>query len=63
MNDEPNITHVKVISEPIDISQQAFMLRYVLCLAEKAKTQELRSQWTMVYKYLSKQIAGANRKR
>lgn len=63
MIDELNITEIKVISEPINVSQQAFMLRYVLCLAEKAETAELRSRWTMVYKYLSKQIAGAGRKK
>lgn len=63
MIDELDITGIKVISEPINVSQQAFMLKYVLCLAAKSRSPELRSKWTMIYKYLAKQIVGVYRKK
>lgn len=56
-----DISSIKVISEPVDVSKQAFMLRYIMSLANCSSTPDLRSQWTIVYKYISKQISGVRK--
>lgn len=55
MIDELCVQNVKVISEPIDPDQEEVMIKYIRCLSNNSPTSELRSGWTMVYKYIVKQ--------
>ena len=33
-----------------------FMLEYIHCLMINSKTSELRAYWTMIYKFIEKQV-------
>ncbi|KKM22490.1 hypothetical protein LCGC14_1624770 [marine sediment metagenome] len=47
---------IKVLGRSQNKEDVDFMLRYIRCLMEKSNTPELRAHWTMIYKWVDKQI-------
>lgn len=51
-----HLKNIKVLDKSQNKEDVDFMLKYIWCLSEYSNTPELRAHWTMIYKWINKQI-------
>lgn len=51
-----HLKSIKVLGKSQNKEDVDFMLKYIRCLMGKSNTPELRAHWTMIYKWVYKQI-------
>lgn len=52
----PRLKDIKFNSGPHSKGDVDFMLKYIYCMMIYSKTPELRAYWTMIYKWVEKQV-------
>jgi len=40
----------------IDVASDEFLIKYVCCMCKYSKTPEMRSYWSMIYKWVYKEL-------
>jgi hypothetical protein len=51
-----NLKDIRVLNKSGDPKEVHFMMKYVYCLTKILDTAELRSYWTIVYKWIIKNV-------
>lgn len=52
----PRLKDIKYLGKSKNKEDVDFMLKYIHCMMSYSKTPELRAYWTMIYKWIEKQV-------